>query len=213
MQQILIYSDSLSWGIIPDTRRRLDFEQRWPGIVENTLLQMHQSVSVIENCLNGRRTIWQDPFKPGRNGSETLAQVIEMHSPLALVVIMLGSNDFQSTHDNSALLSSQGVATLVNIIKNAAIEPGMPIPEILLVCPPSIKQAKGVIAAKFLGAEKRCVGFSQYLKALASEQGLHFFDANTVTQSSVIDGIHLDVGQHQVFGTAIAQCIHSILKG
>ena len=34
MHQILVYADSLSWGIIPDTRSRFRFDQRWPGIVE-----------------------------------------------------------------------------------------------------------------------------------------------------------------------------------
>ena len=29
MQQVLVYGDSLTWGIVPDTRRRLPFEQRW----------------------------------------------------------------------------------------------------------------------------------------------------------------------------------------
>jgi len=37
-QQILIYGDSLTWGIIPDTRRRLDFTARWPGVLEGALL-------------------------------------------------------------------------------------------------------------------------------------------------------------------------------
>lgn len=30
LQHILVYSDSLSWGIVPTTRKRLLFEQRWP---------------------------------------------------------------------------------------------------------------------------------------------------------------------------------------
>ena len=37
MENILVYGDSLTWGIIPDTRRRLPFEQRWPGILEAQL--------------------------------------------------------------------------------------------------------------------------------------------------------------------------------
>jgi len=31
MQHILVYADSLSWGIVPTTRQRLSFDQRWPG--------------------------------------------------------------------------------------------------------------------------------------------------------------------------------------
>ena len=83
MHQILIYSDSLSWGIIPTTRQRLPFDQRWPGVMENMLLSSGERVRVIEDCLNGRRTVWDDPYKPGRNGLVGLAQRIEIHSPLA----------------------------------------------------------------------------------------------------------------------------------
>jgi lysophospholipase L1-like esterase len=34
MQQILVYGDSLTWGILPDTRERLAFERRWPIVKE-----------------------------------------------------------------------------------------------------------------------------------------------------------------------------------
>ena len=59
MQQILVYADSLSWGIIPDTRERFRFDQRWPGVMELALQRAGLSVRVIENCLNGRRTVWE----------------------------------------------------------------------------------------------------------------------------------------------------------
>ncbi|MEH6473846.1 MAG: SGNH/GDSL hydrolase family protein, partial [Halopseudomonas sp.] len=145
MDQILIYSDSLTWGIIPDTRKRLPFDKRWPGVFEAALNSKGLNVRVVENCLNGRRTVWSDPFKAGRDGSQGLAQVLEMHAPLKLVVLMLGTNDFQATHDNNAWLSGQGTARLINIIRQAPIEPGMPIPEILIVAPPTIIEPKGVI--------------------------------------------------------------------
>jgi len=89
MQQILIYADSLTWGIIPGTRNRLAFDQRWPGVLENKVNTSTRRIRVMEDCLNGRRTVWDDPFKPGRNGLEGLAQRMEIHSPLALVILML----------------------------------------------------------------------------------------------------------------------------
>lgn len=42
MRQILVYGDSLTWGVIPDTRRRLPFEAR---------------------------TVWDDPFKSAAGSS------------------------------------------------------------------------------------------------------------------------------------------------
>ncbi len=210
MKQVLVYSDSLTWGIIPNTRNRLPFEKRWPGVFENSLMTMGKNVRVIENCLNGRRTTWNDPFKEGRDGSQGLAQVIEMHSPLKLVILMLGTNDFQCTHNNNAWLSAQGTAKLIQTIRHAPIEPGMPVPEIMIVAPPQIVEPKGVIANKFKGAEKRFVGLSSELDKTAKEYSVYYFDAGSVTQASVVDGIHLDENQHQVLGEAIARAVSEI---
>src|SRR5947207_1726959 len=93
MDHILIYGDSLTWGIIPGTRQRLVFERRWPRVLERELIQLGSDARVIEDCLNGRRTVWDDPFKPGRNGLLGLEQRIEVNSPLSLVIVMLGTND------------------------------------------------------------------------------------------------------------------------
>ncbi|MCU7797670.1 MAG: SGNH/GDSL hydrolase family protein [Candidatus Thiodiazotropha sp. (ex Myrtea spinifera)] len=207
MVQILIYSDSLTWGIIPNTRKRLPFEKRWPGVFENTLHSEGKNVKVIENCLNGRRTTWSDPFKNGRNGSEGLSEVIEMNSPLRLVILMLGTNDFQCTHVNDAWLSAQGTAKLVNIIKQSPIEPGMPVPKIFIVAPPRITEPKGSIACKLKNAEKRCIGLANELEKVAQEMSVMYFDAGSVTEVSIVDGIHLDEPQHEVLGKAIAQAV------
>lgn len=204
MKQILIYSDSLTWGIIPNTRQRLPFNKRWPGVFENTLTQTGEPVRVIENCLNGRRTVWSDPFKEGRDGSQGLAQVIEMHSPLALVILMLGSNDFQRTHNNNAWLSAQGMAKLIQIIRQAPVEPDMPIPDIMIIAPPPIIEPKGSIANKFEGAETRCVGLADELQNIAQTYNTYYFNAAEVTSASIHDGIHLDEDQHQVLGKAVA---------
>ena len=207
MKQILIYSDSLTWGIIPNTRKRLAFDKRWPGVFENVLNNRNKNIRVLENCLNGRRTVWSDPFKPGRDGSQGLAQVIEMHSPLKLVILMLGTNDFQTMHDNNAWLSAQGSAKIIDIIRQAPIEPDMPVPDIILVAPPKIVAPKGDIAEKFKGAKNRCVGLANELDKVAKDKGVYFFDTGKATEASLIDGIHLDQNQHQIVGEAIAEYV------
>ncbi len=207
MRQILIYSDSLTWGIIPETRKRLPFDQRWPGVFETALNSAGKNVRVIENCLNGRRTAWGDPYKDGRDGSQGLAQVIEMHSPLALVILMLGTNDFQFMHNNSAWSSAQGMAKLVDIVRKAPIEPGMPAPEILIICPPLIQQPQGTMTEKFHGAGEKCAGLPDELVKVARQLSTHYFDANTVIRVSVIDGVHLDAGQHAELGRVLAETV------
>jgi lysophospholipase L1-like esterase len=205
MQQILVYADSLSWGIIPGTRKRLPFDERWPGVLEGQLNQSGRRVRVIEDCLNGRRTVWDDPFKPGRNGLQGLAQRIEINSPLALVILVLGTNDFQTPHPyNDAWAASQGIATLVREIRGAPIEAGMPVPEILIVCPPPIGVPQGAIAPKFQGASQRSAGLADAYRELSATLACHFFDAGSVTSSSRVDGVHLDADQHRTLGLALA---------
>jgi lysophospholipase L1-like esterase len=211
MQQVLVYSDSLTWGIIPDTRHRLAFEARWPGVMEESLRQAGRSVRVIEDCLNGRRTAFEDPYKPGRNGLLGLEQKIEMHSPLALVILMLGTNDFQSMHAHNAWHSAQGMAALVDAVRRAPIEPGMPIPEILIVAPPAIQRPRGPIAAKFQGAEEKSVGLTAAFQQIARERGCEYFDAGRVTASSAVDGVHLDASKHRELGRALAESVAPLL--
>jgi len=207
MQQVLVYSDSLSWGIVPTTRKRLPFDARWPGVMEIALAEQRHRVRVVEDCLNGRRTVWEDPYKPGRNGLAGLAQRIEVNSPLALVMLMLGTNDFQSMHPHTAWHAAQGIATLVAAIRQAPIEPGMPIPPILVIAPPPIQDPRGPIAAKFTGAAAKAAGLADAYRNIASELGCHFFDAGSVTPASTVDGIHLDMDQHERLGRALASFV------
>jgi lysophospholipase L1-like esterase len=204
MRQILVYGDSLTWGIVPNTRRRLPFGERWPGVMEGELNSAGQAVRVIEDCLNGRRTAWNDPYKPGRNGLEGLEQRIEINSPLALVIVMLGTNDFQSMHQHNAWHAAQGLAAVVRAIRRAPTEPGMPVPPILLVASPPIRNPRGPIAPKFEGGAERCAGLAAAYERLAAEESCRFFDAATVTTSSVVDGVHLDADQHAMLGRALA---------
>jgi lysophospholipase L1-like esterase len=204
MHQILVYADSLTWGIVPNTRRRLPFHERWPGVMEAALVADGHSVRVIEDALNGRRTVWEDPYKPGRNGLLGLEQRIEINSPLSLVLLMLGTNDFQSMHEHNAWHSAQGIAALVGAIRRAPVEPEMPIPRVVVIAPPAVCTPKGPIASKFQGAETKSVGLAEAYQQAARELDCDFFDAAKVIASSIIDGVHLDVEQHAVLGQALA---------
>jgi len=213
VHNVLVYGDSITWGIVPESRNRFPFDERWPGVLENHLRDSGKNVRVIEDSLNGRRTVWEDPFRPGRNGRQGLAQRIEIHSPLSLVIVMLGTNDFQFSHPyNNAWSAAQGIVTLVNDIRSAPVEPGMPAPPVLVVCPPPIGPPKGFIAAKFLGADERCRGLADAYREVTSALGCHFFDAGSVTASSRVDGIHLDADQHVTLGKALVAVVSPILS-
>ena len=103
----------MSWGIIPGTRNRHAFEKRWPGILQGLLgLQTR----VIEECLNGRTTAWNDPFRPSRRGQDLLLPLLQSHAPLDLVIVFLGTNDLQAMYGVGAYESAQGAATIVDVL-------------------------------------------------------------------------------------------------
>jgi lysophospholipase L1-like esterase len=211
VQQILVYGDSLSWGIIPNTRERLPFHDRWPGVMEAELVRSGRSVRVIEDCLNGRRTVWDDPFKPGRNGLVGIEQRIEVNSPLALVILMLGTNDFQAVHSNSAWQSALGVATLVTAVRRAPIEPGMTAPPVLIVAPPHPGVAAGSMEQKFAGSRERAAGLAAAFQQTARELECGFFDAGSAAAVSALDGVHLDAVAHRTLGCALATPVKALL--
>lgn len=211
MDHILVYGDSLTWGIIPGTRQRLAPERRWPHVLERGLRQQGREVRVIEDSLNGRRTVWDDPFKPGRNGLVGLEQRIEVNSPLPLLILMLGVNDFQSVHQNAAWHSSQGVAALVRAVRRAPVEPGMPVPRILIVAPPPIRTPAGEMSEKFAGGRDKCAGVAEAFQQVATELECAFFDSGLLIHASEVDGVHLDADQHEVLGRAIVPVVASLL--
>lgn len=213
MEQLLVYGDSLSWGIVPLTRERLDFVQRWPGVLEAELAAQGRDVRVLEDCLNGRRTVFDDPYKPGRNGLVGLQQRIEAQSPLAGVILMLGTNDWQSMHPHNAHHAAQGVATLVRAIRAAPIEPGMAVPPILVVTPPRPAEARGPLAWKFAAASHKAEGLQAAFSAVCDELGCANFDAGAVISVSPLDGVHLDAPQHETLGKALLPVVLRLLDG
>jgi lysophospholipase L1-like esterase len=124
---------------------------------------------------------------------------------------MLGTNDFQSMHPHDAWHSAQGIAALVRAIRTAPIEPGMPVPPVLIVAPPPFDDPRGPLGPKFAGAGAKSVGLAAAFAAVAHELGCAFFDAGSVTPASRVDGIHLDADQHRLLGSTLATTVRSLL--
>ncbi len=207
-QHLLCYGDSVSWGIVPGTRQRHVFEKRWPGILQGLL---GPKVRVIEECLNGRTTAWDDPFRPDRNGKDQLLPALQSHSPLDLVILFLGTNDMQAVYGVNAYASSLGAGVLVDTILACRAEPMRSAPKVLLVSPPRIIQPCGAMVEKFRGAEEKSLAFTQWYRRVADERECSFFDAADVVRPSTVDGVHWDEPQHQQFATAIHSRVVQLL--
>lgn len=208
-QHLLCYGDSVSWGIIPGTRQRHAFEKRWPGILQGLL---GPKIRVIEECLNGRTTAWDDPFRPNRNGKDQLLPSLQSHAPLDLVILFLGTNDMQTVYGVNAYASSLGAGVLVDTVLACRAEPMQNPPHVLLVSPPRIIQPCGPMVEKFRDAEEKSAEFPHWYLRVAEERGCGFFDAAKVVRPSVVDGVHWDELQHQQFAAAIHPCVAQLLN-
>ena len=92
MKTILCFGDSNTWGYNPENRQRFGPEERWSGILRNSLGEDYRA---IEEGLNGRTTLWDDPIEGFKNGLDYLMPCLESHKPFDLITIMLGTNDLK----------------------------------------------------------------------------------------------------------------------
>lgn len=84
MRQVLCFGDSNTYGYVPETAERYDWDTRWTGIVGTGL--MEKGYIVQEEGLCGRTTVFDDPLRPGRRGSELLPIILETHKPEDLII-------------------------------------------------------------------------------------------------------------------------------
>lgn len=210
MKTILCYGDSLTWGHDVVRQTRHAFEDRWPNIVQ---AELGSQVHVISEGLGGRTTAFDDYLLAADlNGARSLPVVLSSHSPLDLVVVMLGTNDMKPWVNGAALGSARGMKRLTEIIRTHPYPLGGPVPKVLLVSPPHIMSIDRPDVAQMLAGG---AAFSRELAALytqvANELGCGFFDAATVATPSPVDGVHLDAENTRAIGKALAPVIKTIL--
>lgn len=207
MKTILCYGDSNTWGYDPATQTRYPRDVRWPGVLRK---ELGEGFLVIEEGLNGRTTVWDDPIELDKNGATYLRPCIQTHKPLDLVVIMLGTNDLKTRFSLPAYDIASGAGVLVDIImkSDAGIDGGAP--EVLLIAPPQAVELTS-FAEMFKDAVEKTGGFAKHYRRIANEKGCHYMNAGEFVESSALDGIHLESGMHAALGKAVAAKVMDIL--
>ncbi len=209
MKTILCYGDSNTWGYVPGTAARYSRTERWPGVLQNAL---GPDVQVIEEGLNARTTVMDDPIRGGaiKNGMTYLRPCLESHAPLDLVILMLGTNDLKHRFGFSAYDIAANVAALVGVIQQSGCGPQGKAPAVLMIAPPHLAKLTA-LADLFAGAAEKSRELASHYRAFATQLGCRFLDAGIVVESSPIDGVHWAADQHARFGTVIAEIAQSII--
>jgi lysophospholipase L1-like esterase len=203
MKRILCYGDSNTWGYEPATGNRYPEDVRWPGVLAR---ELGGGFRVIEEALNGRTTVREDPVEEYKSGKDYLRPCLESHAPLHLVIVALGVNDLKARFFASASDAADGAGVLVKIAQHSGAGPDGGSPAVLLVAPPPV----GVLtelAQVFAGAEEKSKGFSRQYRRVAQKYGCALLDAGGVVRSSDRDGIHLEIDEHRKLGEAVAALV------
>ena len=146
MTNILCYGDSNTWGYDPIRRSRYNELVRWPMALQRLL---GDSYRVVEEGLNGRTTVSEDPVEGDKNRIRFLPTCLDSHSPLDLVIIMLGSNDLKRRFSVDAFDVAQGLRRMIGLIRTHEYLPSAKAPKVCVVSPPRIGHLSGEMLAMF----------------------------------------------------------------
>jgi lysophospholipase L1-like esterase len=214
MKTILAYGDSLTFGANPQPGGpRHPYEDRWPSVLEHRLAS---KVRVIAEGLGGRTTVSDDWYaNADRNGARILPTLLESHSPLDLVIIMLGTNDLKPAICGSALEASFGMRRLVQLIRGHYAGKGETAPQIILVAPPLICESDNADMIGHFGGLahglEQSSQFAVHYARRAQEWNTGFFDASTVAKADPLDGVHLDAANTRAIGEGLVPVVQSML--
>ena len=209
MKTILCYGDSNTWGYDPATQTRFARDKRWTGVLR---LALGEQYLVIEEGLNGRTTVWDDPIERHKNGATYLPPCLESHLPLDLVIIMLGTNDLKTRFSVPAYDIANSAGVLVDIVRASITRPmdGVVL-QVLLLAPPIVTRLSD-FAEMFSDAEEKSRRFGKHYRRVAEEKGCAFLDASTIVTCSDLDGIHFEEGEHRKLGLAVAAKVRKLLE-
>lgn len=207
MKNILCFGDSNTYGLIPGTLDRYGFQERWTGIISERFRE--KNYRIIEEGLCGRTTVFDDPLRSGRRGSELLPVLLESHKPLDLVVVMLGTNDCKAHYEASPQMIGLGIKKLIDQIKNVYEEA-----KVLIVSP--IFLGEDIWHGYDMEFDKKSVQTSKKLgeiyKKIALTEGAVYLAASDYAVPSLQDREHLDLEGHKSLANAIGDKIEKIFQ-
>lgn len=206
--QILCFGGLNTWGRKPDAGgQRFNRGERWSGILS---AELGPRFHVVEEGLDGRTTIFDDPLAPCRNASTQLAPCLDSHKPLDVVLLMLGTSDLQNHIAAAPETIAAGVARLGTEVLASEAWPGGGSPQLVIIAPP-------VIAGPQRGspAPEHAERVSHLLPALlartASSLGCRYIDSNTAVGESQ-SGLVLDAESHRRLALALVPLIVDCTK-
>ena len=209
LMNILCFGDSNTWGYKPDKTGRFDENTRWTGLLQKKLGSEYH---IIEEGLCGRTTVFHDELREGRRGLDLIGVTVEMHNPIDLVIIMLGTNDCKSRYRASASVIAKG---LDQVIRKARLNASRHF-DLLVISP--LHLGAGVGAPDFdpefdSNSEIVSQNLAGEYRKIALQNHAAFLNAADFASPSVTDREHLDETGHAALAEAVYDKIIALQKG
>ena len=220
---VLVFGDSNTWGYDPTSEvrdgcgpRRIPHDRRWPTLLQSKL---GEGFRVVEEGLNGRTTLLQDPSSPADgayscDGRRDLVTALHSHKPLCAVVLALGTNDLKARFNLSPADVAYNLRILVKEVRRGPeMAPGSrDTPPVLLVGLPALSTTP--ISAKWgfvEGTAQRAARANALIRAMADELEAGFADVAREVAPSSADGIHYAVDAQPSIAAAVCGALVPIL--
>ena len=207
MKSVVCFGDSNTYGYDPVTGDRFPENVRWTGLLQGLL---GDGYKVIEEGLNGRTTVFEDPNDDWKKGVDYIKGILCTHRPVDYLVIMLGSNDMKNIFNASPDAIASGLNEIVQKAEKVMNLKQGYVPKILIVSPPEI--TTDVLTGPFSGsfneaAIDKSKRLAEFYKKVADKHGSMFLDAKLCIKPSKEDGLHLDPEGHKGLAEAIAKTL------
>ena len=207
MKSVVCFGDSNTYGHNPVNGERLPESVRWSCLLQGLL---GDDFKVIEEGLNGRTTVFDDPNDDWKNGIDYIKGILCTHRPFAYLVIMLGTTDMKTVYNASPEAISAGMNEIVTKAEKVMDLKQGYVPKILIVSPPEI--SADILTGPFGDSfDERSIDKSkrlaEYYKKVADKHGCMFLDAKQYIKPSVEDGLHLGPDGHKGLAEIISKTI------
>lgn len=204
---VLLYGDSFFWGVFASTGKRHQQQDRVNVVCQQ---ELGGSFEVINEGLRGRTMFGENGSFPERDGLTQFGPIFASHLPVDVVVIMLGSNDINTTTNHSAEEIASSLDHYKEKMKYWCDFMKFDIPKVIVLAPPHINEAELVVFRELFGGSDKFIDpLAAELENKTQQLGWNFLDLRPVVDSKGMDGLHLDPEQSRVLGKKIADTIKS----
>ena len=203
MRQIIAFGDSNTWGLNPVLQERYPENVRWTGILRNRLGR--KGLSLKEEGLCGRTTVFDDPYREGLNGAKKIPEILRENPKVSGAIIMLGTNDCKKVFGASPEEIGKGLERCLDLLETRIR------PECILVISPIFLGRDVWKPEKDPEFDRRSVRTSVELKriysGIAGRRKHLFLAASDYAEASPFDDEHLNAEGHSALAEAIFQTI------